>query len=94
MRVAALYDVHGNVHVLEAVLGDVEREGVDEIVFGGDIAAGPFPMEPLAPVRSLDVEAAAARIRASGWPTAEQFATVSRASRHASSSRSAPAGVP
>ncbi len=75
MRVAALYDVHGNVHVLEAVLGDVEREGVDEIVFGGDIAAGPFPMEPLAPVRSLDVEAAAARIRASGWPTAEQFAT-------------------
>jgi predicted phosphodiesterase len=54
VRVAALYDVHGNVHALEAVLGDVEREGVDEIVFGGDIAAGPFPKETLALVRSLD----------------------------------------
>ena len=53
MRVAALYDVHGNLPALEAVLTDVEREGVDEIVFGGDIAAGPFPNETLALVRSL-----------------------------------------
>ena len=54
MRVAALYDVHGNLPALEAVLTDVEREGVDEIVFGGDIAAGPFPRKTLALVRSLD----------------------------------------
>ena len=54
MRVAALYDVHGNVHALEAVLAEVEEAGVDAIVFGGDIAAGPFPAETLTLVRSLD----------------------------------------
>ena len=43
MRVAALYDVHGMVHALEAVLADVEREGVEAIVFGGDAFEGPFP---------------------------------------------------
>jgi len=36
------------------VLFDVEREDVDAIVFGGDIASGPFPVETLALVRSLD----------------------------------------
>jgi putative phosphoesterase len=53
LRVAALYDVHGNLPALEAVLADMERERVDEIVFGGDIAAGPFPRQTLALVRSL-----------------------------------------
>ncbi len=51
MRVAALYDVHGNVHALEAVLADVGE--VDVVVFGGDIASGPFPRETLELVRSL-----------------------------------------
>jgi putative phosphoesterase len=54
MRVAALYDVHGNLPALEAVLGDVERENVDAIVFGGDIASGPMPRETVELVRSLD----------------------------------------
>jgi putative phosphoesterase len=54
VRIAALYDVHGNVHALEAVLAEIEGEGVDTIVFGGDIAAGPFPKETLELVRSLD----------------------------------------
>jgi putative phosphoesterase len=53
MRVAALYDVHGNLPALEAVLAEVEREGVDEIVFGGDIASGPLPRETVEVVRSL-----------------------------------------
>ncbi len=54
MRVAALYDIHGNLPALEAVLGDVEREGVDAIVFGGDIAAGPpQPQAVVELVRSL-----------------------------------------
>ena len=47
MRVAALYDVHGNLPALEAVLEEVEREGVDLIVSGGDVVAGPFPRECL-----------------------------------------------
>lgn len=54
MRVAALYDVHGNLPALEAVLADVEPENVDAIVFGGDIASGPMPSETVELVRSLD----------------------------------------
>ena len=54
MRVAALYDVHGNLPALEAVLAEVERESVDAIVFGGDIASGPMPRETVELVRSLD----------------------------------------
>jgi len=42
VRIAALYDLHGNLPALEAVLAAVEREGVDEIVFGGDITWGPL----------------------------------------------------
>src|ERR671929_972615 len=54
MRVAALYDIHGNLPALEAVLAEVEREGVDAIVIGGDIAAGPpQPREVVERVRSL-----------------------------------------
>jgi len=54
MRVAALYDIHGNFPALEAVLAEVEREGVDAIVVGGDIAAGPpQPREVVELVRSL-----------------------------------------
>src|SRR5690242_13921071 len=54
MRVAALYDVHGMVHALEAVLDEVAREPVDAIVFGGDVFEGPFPQETLGVVRDLD----------------------------------------
>ena len=53
MRVAALYDVHGNLPALEAVLEEVEREQPDAIVFGGDIVAGPMPRETLERVRGL-----------------------------------------
>ena len=38
---------------LEAVLADVEREGVDRIVLGGDVAAGPQPQETLALLEPL-----------------------------------------
>jgi len=54
VQVAALYDIHGNVPALEAVLADLERERLDAIVVGGDIAAGPFPRETVDLVRSLD----------------------------------------
>jgi len=54
MRVAALYDIHGNLPALEAVLAQVERECVDAIVVGGDIASGPpQPREVVELVRSL-----------------------------------------
>lgn len=53
MRVAALYDVHGNLPALEAVLMDVERAGVDQLVFGGDFIWGPFPSEIVELLRTL-----------------------------------------
>lgn len=53
MKVAALYDVHGMPHALEAVLADVEREHVDAVVFGGDVFCGPLPRETLELVREV-----------------------------------------
>jgi putative phosphoesterase len=51
MRVAALYDVHGNLPALEAVLADVPDDAA--IVVGGDVAAGLFPSETLERLRAL-----------------------------------------
>jgi predicted phosphodiesterase len=47
MRVAALYDVHGNLPALEAVLADPRCASADAIVCGGDLVAGPLPAECL-----------------------------------------------
>ena len=52
-RVAALYDVHGNLPALEAVLADVERADADLVLLGGDVAAGPMPAETLDAVLAL-----------------------------------------
>ena len=43
MRVAALYDIHGNLPTLDAVLTEVEWERPSLIVVGGDVASGPLP---------------------------------------------------
>ena len=51
MKVATLYDVHGNLPALEAVLADVPDDAA--IVVGGDVAAGPFPSETLERLRAL-----------------------------------------
>jgi predicted phosphodiesterase len=48
MRVAALYDVHGNLPALEAVLAEVDA---DTILVGGDVALGPMPKETLSLLR-------------------------------------------
>ncbi len=55
MRVAALYDVHGNLPALEAVLADVERHGVEMLVCGGDVVWGPMPAECLGLLRNAGV---------------------------------------
>jgi putative phosphoesterase len=47
MRVAALYDIHGNLPALEAVLQDLHTMAVDLIVVGGDAVLGPMPRETL-----------------------------------------------
>jgi predicted phosphodiesterase len=61
VRVAALYDIHGNDAALVAVLAEIERLEVDLIVVGGDVAGGPFPCEAVDAVRALDDRAIAIR---------------------------------
>jgi putative phosphoesterase len=51
VTVAALYDVHGNLPALEAVLADVPGDAV--ILVGGDVTAGPLPAETLERLRGL-----------------------------------------
>ena len=47
MQVAALYDIHGNLPALEAVLQEVGQSDVDQIVVGGDVVVGPMSRECL-----------------------------------------------
>jgi putative phosphoesterase len=55
MRVAALYDIHGNLPALEAVLRDIRQADVDHVVVGGDVLPGPMPRETLACLLDLDI---------------------------------------
>jgi putative phosphoesterase len=51
VRVAALYDIHGNLPALDAVLAEVEA---DVVVVGGDFVLGPSPQETYDRLRSLE----------------------------------------
>jgi predicted phosphodiesterase len=55
MRVAALYDIHGNLPALEAVLHDLRRADVDQVVVGGDVVPGPMPRETLRRLLDFDL---------------------------------------
>jgi predicted phosphodiesterase len=60
-RLALLYDIHGNLPALEAVLRDAEAAGATGHLLGGDYATfGPWPRET---VETLEGLAAVARIR-------------------------------
>jgi diadenosine tetraphosphatase ApaH/serine/threonine PP2A family protein phosphatase len=48
MKVAALYDIHGNLPALEAVLAEPDVAAADVVVIGGDALEGPMPVETLA----------------------------------------------
>lgn len=53
-RLAVLYDIHGNLPALEAVLDDARAAGASGFVLGGDYALfGPFPAETVAELRAL-----------------------------------------
>jgi predicted phosphodiesterase len=54
MRVAALYDIHGNLPALEAVLQDLRQADVDRVIIGGDVVPGPMPRETLRRLLDLD----------------------------------------
>jgi putative phosphoesterase len=55
MRVAALYDIHGNLPALEAVIQEIRQLQVDQIVVGGDVILGPIPRETLTYLLDLDI---------------------------------------
>ncbi len=55
MRVAAIYDIHGNLPALEAVLHDICNVEVDLVVIGGDVVTGPMPVDTLSYLRDLDI---------------------------------------
>ena len=50
-----LCDIHGNLPALEAVLAEVGREGVDEVIVGGDVLPGPMPRETLERLLALEL---------------------------------------
>jgi diadenosine tetraphosphatase ApaH/serine/threonine PP2A family protein phosphatase len=51
---AVLYDIHGNLPALEAVLADADAAGADRHFLGGDYASlGAWPVETLARLREL-----------------------------------------
>lgn len=54
MKVAALYDIHGNVPALHATLAELEVVKPDLIVIGGDIISGPMPVQILKMLFQLD----------------------------------------
>ncbi len=47
VRVAAIYDIHGNLPALEAALAEIAASDIDLIVVGGDLAWGPLPRETI-----------------------------------------------
>ena len=53
MKVLALYDIHGNVEALDAVLADPRGADPDVVLVGGDAIPGPFAQDVLARLASL-----------------------------------------
>lgn len=53
-RVAVVYDIHGNLSALQAVLNEAEAEGFDRLLCGGDMAMlGPEPAACIDLLRSF-----------------------------------------
>ncbi|HEX4228783.1 MAG TPA: metallophosphoesterase family protein [Bryobacteraceae bacterium] len=57
MPVAAIYDIHGNLPALEAVLEEIRQLGIDRVVVGGDVLPGPMPVETLTCLLNLKIPA-------------------------------------
>jgi predicted phosphodiesterase len=53
VNVLALYDVHGNIDALDAVLADPRAARPDVVVVGGDTVPGPFAGETLSRLEAL-----------------------------------------
>src|SRR5207247_8468558 len=54
MKIAVLYDIHGNLAALETVLAEAEAAGATSYLLGGDYASlGPWPRETAEKLESL-----------------------------------------
>jgi len=51
MRLAVVSDIHGNLTALEAVLADVDRQQVDDLIVAGDFVGCPQPQATLESLR-------------------------------------------
>lgn len=57
MKIAFISDLHGNIQAFESVLNDIQKKGVDRIVFLGDASTlGIRPVETLALLESLNCD--------------------------------------
>jgi predicted phosphodiesterase len=79
VRVAALYDIHGNLPALDAVLDELDHEDVDRIVIGGDVVPGPLPAATLERLRGLGDRAVFVRGNGDRW-VVEAFDVLASAS--------------
>jgi putative phosphoesterase len=55
VNLLSLYDIHGNIQALEAVLADPRAAHPDAVVVGGDAVPGAFARETLARLDSLSI---------------------------------------
>jgi putative phosphoesterase len=55
MSAAALYDIHGNLPALEAVLQEIRKTDAESIIVGGDVLPGPMPAETLKCLEELEI---------------------------------------
>jgi putative phosphoesterase len=55
MRVAALYDIHGNLPAFEAVMADLRDAAVTHVVIGGDVFPGPMAGQVLDRLEDLEI---------------------------------------
>jgi Icc-related predicted phosphoesterase len=75
-RLAAIYDIHGNLPALEAVVEEIRAAGVDHVVVGGDVLPGPMARETLHSLMGLNIPAAfimgngTSAVRSIGWKNA------------------------
>lgn len=57
MKIAVISDIHSNPFALEAVLKDIEKQGVDQIICTGDlIGYMPMPNEVVDMIKSRDIQ--------------------------------------
>ncbi len=56
MKIALFSDIHGNMHALEAVLEEIDRERADRVYCLGDLVGyGAYPNEVIELIRSRDI---------------------------------------